>query len=170
MKTVIFLLAFCSIQLAGYGQSFRKYDISDSGTAIYLFSKPDEEFEQSKDDAGNTYYTGGATTGDSYYGIVCIRFNEKVKDKEEILIKYLDVLKDMLEIKYCMGYGKGHTLSSNPDAIGIIDICENKNETPFRIKGWIDNNTAALLYISNAKDDNFTKDDLFLNSFRFTKN
>ncbi|NVO01108.1 MAG: hypothetical protein HXX09_00250 [Bacteroidetes bacterium] len=172
-KVVLNFVLFFSI-FALFGQKvprFQKIPISTSGCYAYFPGTPTNfEFNYSPDSA--KIYTGSFDFDGYTYGIVTVKFAQKTgndkADLELLLIQYMDYLKTSWEITDAVGYGKGHSLESNPDATGVIDYWKTKDGSQLSVKGWIDNYYIGLLYILGKTEyPNINVVQLFQNGFRF---
>ncbi len=155
---------------------FTKYQINETGRYAYFPEDPGI-FEVEPSEDGSDVYTGEVLFVKDFqschYGIIMVDFTDGMMDEldkeglEGVLISYLDYLKQSFSITESTGYGKGHTLESNPDAVGVIDYWVDVDKTPWEIKGWIDKNTLAVMFIYGEKLPEEGYQEMFLNGFRF---
>lgn len=135
-----------------------------------MFCDPGQ-FEISYSSDSSIVYTSECLNDTLHYGVICIKLKEpvvKIDEAEDLMISYFDYLKTAFEIKSSAGYGKGHTLSGNPAAHGIIDYWQDKNGADWKLKGWTDGKFMAVLYVyANGKMNEPPKVNLFLDGFRF---
>lgn len=169
MKALI-LIATILFSGASFSQvhRFNKYEIGSTGCTVYL---PDEiVFNFSYSDDSSEVYTGELFTDSASYGIICVRFREPIGEiKEpnvELLISYLDYLKQALGIVEAAGYGKGHTMENHPTAAGVIDYWQDAANTEYRVKAWVENRFLAVLYVTGTGSSSPIHD-VFLNGFHF---
>lgn len=146
---------------------FTKLEIGTTGCTAYF---PGEmNFELSYSDDSSEVFTGEISAGTMDFAIICVKFKVAIGDdqaaNEELLIAYLDYLKQALGIVSSAGYGKGHTMEDHPSATGIIDYWEDAAQQEFRVKAWVDDRFLAVLYLKG--DNNSSICDVYLNSFRF---
>src|SRR5688572_25328214 len=149
-----------------------KISIPDCGCSVYMpkgtapFSK-----EYSKD--SSLVFTADYVTEDDFsFSAIAVKFKESLgKDKatnEEMLIMYMDFIKSQLTITGSAGYGKGHTMEKYPDAVGIIDYWEDAAGYQFAVKGWIDGEKLAILYIAGKSEyPYFNLQQMFFGGFGF---
>ncbi len=150
---------------------FAKYQIGETGYFSYFPGDPGK-FEVQKTEDDLLLYLGETEVQACKYGLIMVLFENKLagsgkKELLDLLIAYLDYLKTSFEITESAGYGKGHTMESNPEAQGVIDYWENVEGIKFVVKGWIDKNALCFLYISGKEEPNYNYQSLFLNGFRF---
>ncbi len=85
-----------------------------------------------------------------------------------MLIEYIDYLKTVLETRECVGYGKGRTLSTHKGSVGVIDYCEDRDNSEVQIAGWADKKYMAVLIITGEhQDPNSSVSDIFFKGIRF---
>ena len=157
-----------------FGQStpkFQKDAISTSGCYAY-FPGPPKNYNASFSQDSSIVYTGSVDFDGYTFGTITVKFARKTgENKEEIenlLISYLDYLKTFFNITEAVGYGKGHLLESNPEALGIIDYWKDKDGNQLNVKGWIDHYNLGFMYILGKTDyPNINVVQLFQDGFRF---
>ena len=174
MKKTTILISFLVVFITTVSAQvprFTKYPINQTGHFAYFPVDPGE-FEPSKSEDGADVYTAEVEYDCSLYGIIVVDFlpgsmdGSSKEDMEELLISYIDFLQEQFMITSTAGYGKGHTLESNPNAVGVIDYWEDATGFEYKIKGWADTKSLAFLYIA-GKETNINVQELFLNGFRF---
>lgn len=171
-KTALLFLLLCYCT-AGFAQSsLKKYAIGNTGCTIYSFCEPDfNEVEFSED--SSAIYKSICEQGDYQYGIICVQLKEAITDlslAEAMGKSYCDYLKTILEITESAGYGGGHQLNSDETTAGFIDYWKDKDGSAWKIKCWTNGSFIAVLFIAHQDElpsDDFTKQELFLNGFRF---
>ncbi len=162
----------CGLTTVAFTQVPRltKYTIGDSGASAYFPSEP--EFELSYSEDSSKVYTGEVESDSFNFAAIVVQFKENIgNDKvanEDLLIAYLDFMKAQFNITETAGYGKGHTMDSNPDAAGVIDYWEDAEGINYQVKGWVDDAFLALMIIyGDSEYPIFNISQMFLNGFRF---
>jgi hypothetical protein len=90
------------------------------------------------------------------------------KEKEDVLIGYLDYLQTTFGIVNAAGYGKGHLLASSPNATGILDYWEDGEGNKWAVKAWADENKLGVMMLYGPKEyPYFNVQQMFLDGFRF---
>ncbi|MEP6844482.1 MAG: hypothetical protein ABI861_00695 [Panacibacter sp.] len=171
MKAVVYTLFFCCFIQFVNAQALKKYDIGNSGCKAYFFCEPDAAVKSYSEDS-SAIFSMECLADDLHYGLICVKYNSAVlpvHDAENLMIQYVDYLKEEFKIKESTGYGKGDTMSSNENATGIIDYWKDEEGAEWKIKSWTDGRFIGFLYVyANGKlDTDNTKIDIFLNGFRF---
>jgi hypothetical protein len=160
------IILFIAILAAGtsYGQSLKKYPISNSGCSAYFFCDPGTiSLEKSPD--SSDVYTGECSNDEVFYGIIVVKLKDKITDmqaSEDVLIAYLDYLKTSLKITSAAGYGKGHKLKNREDTRGVIDYWKDNDSENWKVKGWTNGKYIVVLYAYTKKDLPEQKVNVFL--------
>ena len=166
MKKIILPLLLL-IGYTAFSQSLKKYPVSKSGCTYYNYC--DAKFDISKSTDSSDIYTGECAIADVTYGIICVKLLNPVADlqmAEDLLIAYMDFLKQSFEIASAAGYGKGHRLNNNENTRGIIDYWKEKDNNNWKVKGWTDGKHIAVLYAYTLKTLAEQKVNVFLDGFR----
>lgn len=151
---------------------FVKQPIENSGCYAYFPEDVEMVFDVSYSPDSAKMYTGDFLSGNFHYSIIVVKLNdltmEDAAEKEEMLVSYLDYLQESFSIVGAAGYGKGHTLESNPAAVGMIDYWEDEEGDQWSVKAWADESTMAVMFIYGPTEyPSYTAGQLFLNGFRF---
>ncbi len=162
-RLIIILLGVLS---AGslYGQSLKKYPVSNSGCSAYFFCNPGT-FQLEKSPDSSDVYTGECKNDDVSYGVICVKIKDKITDmtaSETVLESYLDYLKTSMNVVSAAGYGKGHKLKNREDTRGMIDYWKDKDGENWKIKGWTDGKYIVVMYVYSKKEVPETKANVFL--------
>jgi hypothetical protein len=170
---VFTILLFSSFLVNAQYGNFRKYKIAETACFCYFPSNPGK-FEEQQSEDGQLMYLAEVEVNENTFGIITVLLNESfsstpAKELNDLLVSYMDYLKQTFEITSSAGYGFGHTLESNPKAQGILDYWKDKNNKELVVKGWIDNGVIAFLYIRGLNLPNQNVQSLFLNGFIFKK-
>lgn len=173
MKIGLFLIIVC-FAFATCAQEpvprFKKYPVMETGCSYYL---PDStEFELSFSEDGSKVITGELLFGEFHFSTITVEFVKGMElakeDMPALIESYLNYLMSTLDIVQSAGIGWGHTLDSNPKAIGAIDYWVDSEGTQFAVKVWCDNNYMAVLFLYGDKEyPYYTAQQLFLDGFRF---
>lgn len=167
MNKTIFLLLAAFCLNTSFGQTLKKYPISNSGCSAYMYCAA--KFDMSKSQDSSLVYTGECAAGDVTYGVICVKLLTPLTDldmAESLLIAYADHLKGSFGINHVMGYGKGHHLNNNENTRGIMDYWEDNDKNNWKIKAWTDGKFIGFLYAYSLKELPETKINLFLDGFR----
>ena len=128
-------------------------------------------FEQSFSEDESVVYTGEVEFDGVAYGAILVAVLEPIGDEPEeweaLLLSYMEFLnEEAFMLTSAADAGFGHTLESHAEARGILMYGED-GEIEYAIKGWIDNEMLAVLYVGFSGDMNQNFQTTFLNGFRF---
>jgi hypothetical protein len=174
MKRLSIFLLVSALFSCVWSQSvprFSKYDVALTGCKVYLPNDPGE-FEMTLSEDESQVYTAEVVHNDFNFGVIVVKFSEPLDDDEEVktdmITSYLDFLQDQFGITGAAGYGKGHTMESAPDAVGVIDYWEDNDGLQYAVKSWCDGEFLAVLILyGNGEYPYFNAQEMFLNGFRF---
>lgn len=149
---------------------FAKYPVGTSGASAYYPGEPEFDLSYSEDSAA--VYVGEVAMDTFTFSTIIVQFKDPIGDdkaiNEGLLVSYLDFLQQQFDIESSAGYGKGHTLESAPDAVGVIDYWLETDGTNYQVKGWVNSTHLAIMMIYGSSEyPNFNVAQLFLNGFRF---
>lgn len=167
MKKIVLITLLATLLSPGYGQSLKKYAISNSGCSAYMYCSAG--FQTSKSQDSSLVYTGECTTAEITYGVICVKLLNPLTDlnmAEDLLIAYADHLRNSFDITHALGYGKGHRLNNNENTRGIMDYWEDNDNNNWKIKAWTDGKFIGFLYAYSKKELPEQKINLFLDGFR----
>ncbi len=174
-----FIVTFLFLSLIGVAQEteefhaprYSKQVIGESGVSLYLPQSEDIGLEKSFSDDSSEVYTLEVEEGGFHYAGIVVKLNgttlETYEDRESMLINYMDYLQSAFSITEVAGYGKGHTLESAPEAVGVIDYWYD-GEDEWAVKGWATKTHLVILMLYGANEyPSITSQSLFLNGARF---
>lgn len=173
MKTGLFLLVISCV-FTIYSQEpvprFQKYSVLETGCSYYLPDSVDFELSHSED--GADVIVGEVLFGDFHFSTITVKFTEDMEPTDEdlpVLVEaYLSYLMETMDIVESAGIGWGHTLESNPNAIGAIDYWVDSEGTQFSVKAWCDEDFLGILFLYGNEDyPYFNAEQIFLDGFRF---
>lgn len=170
-RTILSILVLSLIAQMGLAQvpRFAKYPVAETGAFAYM---PKEVvFEPSESEDGSIVYTAETEFAGIKYMAVVVKLNENLGEEpvvwEDLLISYMDFLREVIQIESWADPGKGHTLDSHPKAVGVINYGGNADGTEYAFKGWADDAMLAVLIVEYKDEMNYNVQQMFLNGFRF---
>jgi hypothetical protein len=146
---------------------FAKYDIG-GGMKAYLPSKPEVEHTVSEDKSD--VYTCEVKWQEFSFGVIAVKFSQSMPEEslEDLAEAYMNFIKKQMVVLKAAGYGRGHTLESNPKAKGIIDFWEDVDDNQYQVKAWVDSNYLAVMLLYGQKEfPIFNAAQMFKDGFRF---
>lgn len=174
-----FIVTFLFLSLISVAQETKEFHapryskqvIGESGVSLYLPQSEDIGLEKSFSDDSSEVYTLEVEEGGFHYAGIVVKLYgttlETYEDRESMLINYMDYLQSAFSITEVAGYGKGHTLESAPEAVGVIDYWYD-GEDEWAVKGWATKTHLVILMLYGADEyPSITSQSLFLNGARF---
>lgn len=150
---------------------FERTDIGTTGLSAYL-PKGFPPFDVADSPDGSRVHSGETGVGGFAFGCIALRLKDPLapdEDTEALLTAYLDFLKTEFNITSAAGYGRGHTLDSEPAARGVIDFWVDKDGEHYALEGWVTPTHLAVLYVAGPKDyPNINVQQIYLGGIRFT--
>lgn len=151
---------------------FSRTAVGTCGCALY--APPGLVFDPpTKSQDGADVWTGEVTTDGWTFGAIVVRFSEPMKDAdgdalEGMLVSYMQFLQGQFDVVGAVGVGRGHTHAENPAARGVIDYWKDKEGQSWAVKGWVDAERLAVLYVrGNGDYPWFSAQQMYLDGFRF---
>jgi len=176
MRLLSLLILCTSLTFSQTAPKFAKYDVSDSGFKIYLPANPDPVDVTYSPDSSKVYTIEciDSTTGTYFhFGAICINLKgiNDANTDDELLINYMNYLKEAFIIKEAAGYGKGHTLENYPTVKGVIDYWKDEEGDQWQLAGWVSESSLAVMFMYGPKEypnDNVWQ--IFKKGIRFPEN
>lgn len=149
-----------------------KKTLENTGCSAYFPNDEELVLELSYSEDSSKVYTGEVYSGDHHFAIILVKLNDmelqNKEEKESIMVNYLDYLQENFSIESAAGYGKGHTMESDPDAVGVIDYWEDVDGDQWAVKAWANKKFLAVLMLYGPIEyPLFNVQQLFLDGFRF---
>jgi hypothetical protein len=166
MENLIFLLT-ASLVLYKSSKQPRRTRIGDTNCSL-LFS-PDASFDFTKSKDGDQLYFSEYTEKQITYGVLCARLAEPLPMDEasEVLNNYLNRLRKPFYALYNTGADMCEYSGYKEECVKIIDYWQDEYQLDWKVKGYTDGQTIAVLYVKNITALNVEKQDEFLDSFYF---
>lgn len=169
MKKILLLFILTTCTLLSFGQSLKKYTISNTGCSVYMFCDPGE-FELSYSEDTARIFTAECTTDSITFSVILVELKDStttLKDGEDLLVAYLDYLKTAYKISSAVGYGKGNRLRENANTIGVIDFWKGDDAANWKVKAWTNKKFIAVLMCYSKLELPDTKVNVFLEGVKF---
>ncbi len=147
----------------------KKYYIGDSGCSAYFYSNPGEAEKSFSPDSSKVYTLESLDEAGNTFSIIVVDLAVELpgEEVENILISYLDYLKEQFGVLSSAGYGKGHMLETHASAKGINDFWSSQ-EDDISVRAWGDPNFLAVMMVFSEKGKDVTsRSQAFFNGFRF---
>ncbi|MBK7029929.1 MAG: hypothetical protein IPH45_12270 [Bacteroidales bacterium] len=130
---------------------------------------PEKRRESFSPDSSKVYTLESLDEAGNTFSIIVVDLAVELpgEEVENILISYLDYLKEQFGVLSSAGYGKGHKLDTHASAKGINDFWSSQ-EDDISVKAWGDPNFLAVMMVFSEKGKDVTsRSQAFFNGFRF---
>lgn len=167
MKTLFLLLCFAFFSWGASAQGLKKYAIANSGCSLYSYCESKYKTEFSAD--SSTLFRGECVNGGVTYGVICVKLLNPVENlvmAEDLMISYVDYLKQSFDIKQAAGYGKGYVLNGYNETRGILDYWKDAAGDQWKITAWTDGRFIGFMYAYSKNTLPEEKVNAFLEGFR----
>lgn len=164
------LVAACSTIVA-QTHEFKNYYINHTGYAVLFPADPGTaEVSLSEDEL--EVYSAEVDFGGDRYGLVMVLLEDNFLNSDtgilqSLLTSYMDLLKLSYDVTSGIGYQTGQKHPQNKKATGILDFWEDETGAQWAVKGWIDNDVLAVLYVHSTTPQDMRVPYEFLDGFRF---
>jgi hypothetical protein len=163
------LILFLATSLLFRGPSNRKVKnqlIGHTGCSALLAN--DDVLESSTTASGDQLYFHEFREKNVHYGMICVQMNTEhdLEEAEIMLSAYINKLKGPFYILHNTGIHEDADWNSE-DSKTIVDYWQDCNKKDWKVKGYTNGKTLAVLYVKNIGHVDVKKQDLFLDSFHF---
>jgi hypothetical protein len=161
----LFMFLATSLMLRIPNPKFKRYLIGQSGCASLLISANNQlHIKHTKD--GDVIYFNDTSVGGVTYGLICVHMKQlsTLPQAEKILVQYINRVRRPLGIAY-------NILMEAEKAAGqttITDYWQDEQGVDWKIKGYTNGKTVAVLYVKNVTEAAVKEHEAFLNGFRFS--
>ena len=167
---IILLLGIFAPGLLLAQERLTKYPVGNSGCSAYFISPPGAAELSYSPDSSRVYTMTASEKSGITYDLITVALSQEMPEEgqEQILISYLDYLKEQMKIVHSAGYGHGHSLTTHPSARGVLDYWSD-SESEIAVMGYIDGKFIAVLMVSsnNKAEGIENKREAFFKGFRF---
>lgn len=171
-RQTLFIGVIMALFLPAQAQTprFTKYPVMESGAAMYMPAAP--LFEKSYSEDSSAVYTAEVQHENIVYGVITVSLSESLGTDtlvwDQLLMSYIEYLNtQVFSLTAVSDPGYGHKLESQPHARGVLQYGQNSEGSQSAVKGWVDGNTLAVLYVIYQSEMNINLQNLYLNGFRF---
>ncbi|MDB5205185.1 MAG: hypothetical protein JWR72_260 [Flavisolibacter sp.] len=162
----LFMFLATSLILRISAPRFKRYLIGQSGGTSLLVSGSDQlHIKYTKE--GDVIYFSDSAIGNVAYGLICIQMKQlyTLWKAETILVQYINRVRKPLGIAYNISM----EIKKTAGQITITDYWQDNNGTDWKIKGYTNGKTVAVLYVKNITEAAVKEHDAFLNGFKFSQ-
>ena len=125
-------------------------------------------FKKALTPSGDQFYFNEFSEKNVTYGIICIQLKHEfeISETSEMLRNYIDKLRAPYFILHNTGLSETKDWNQ-VSSIVLEDYWQDGNQQDWKVKGYADGKTMAVLYVKNIGRVEVKKQDLFLDSFHF---
>ena len=167
----IFLFLF-SVQLSAQQPAARQKRIDIGETGCSYLNYCETPFAEEITTDSSRLYSVECAEDDVTYGLICVTLKKPFDDlamAEDMMIAYLDYLKENFTIIRTAGYSRGYRLNQSDSVRGVSDHWEDSEGDKWKIRGWTDGKVISVLYVYAQKPVPDARADAYFNGFRFSE-
>ena len=166
MENLILFLATSFVIRVSSSKRIKLQFIGDTGCSALQSS--DHKLECTLTRSGDQLYFHEFKDKNVTYGIICVDMDHQynLSEAEEMLIAYINKLRGPFYILHNTGIHDDADWNSETSKT-IVDYWQDCNKKDWKVKGYTNGKTLAVLYVKNIGHADVKKQDLFLDSFHF---
>lgn len=166
MENLILFLATSLVIRFSSSKTIKQVFIGDTGCSALLSS--DNRLESSLTQSGDKLYFHEFKDKGVTYGMICVHMNQHYTpaEAEEMLRSYVDKLRGPLYILHNTGIHEDADWNSETSKT-LVDYWQDHSKKDWKVKGYTNGKTLAVLYVKNIGNADVKKQDYFLDSFHF---
>lgn len=166
MENLIFLLATSFAIRLNFPRT-KNYLIGNTGCSALLLPDADG-LDKTTTTSGDDLYFHESTEGEVTFGMICVQLKNEYELDEagEMLANYMDKLRGPFFILHHTGQQPCPDWNCET-SLTMVDYWQDADGRDWKIKGYTDGRTLAVLYVKNIAETEVKKQDLFLDSFHF---
>jgi hypothetical protein len=125
-------------------------------------------FKKTITPSGDQFYFNEFSEKNVIYGIICIKLKQEFEifETTEMLTNYMNKLKAAYFILHNTGLSETKDWN-HLSSIVMEDYWQDGEQQDWKVKGYADGKTMAILYVKNIGHLEVKKQDLFLDGFHF---
>ena len=166
MENLILFIATSLVIRFSSSKRIKLQFIGDTGCSALVSS--DNRIDSTLTQAGDRLYFHEFRDRNVIYGIICVQMNHEysLTEAEEMLRSYIDKLRGPFYILHNTGIHDDADWNSETSKT-VVDYWQDSHKKDWKVKGYTDGKTLAVLYVKNIGNVDVKKQDLFLDSFHF---
>ncbi|MBO9684576.1 MAG: hypothetical protein J7502_18230 [Flavisolibacter sp.] len=167
MENLILFLATSLVFRFSSSKKIKLQFIGNTGCSALLSSN--NNLDSTVTQSGDQLYFHEFKDRNVTYGMICIDMNEQysLAEAEEMLRSYIDKLRGPLYILHNTGIHEDADWNSETSKT-IVDYWQDYSKKDWKVKGYTNGKTLAVLYVKNIGNADVRKQDFFLDSFHFS--
>ena len=144
---------------------FKRYLLGATGCSTYLLSGNNTVHFKHIKDGDRVYFYDQCVDGVTY-GFIAVQMRElfTLHQAENILVQYINRVRKPFHIAVNIAM----EIEKKENLIIINDYWQDDRGTDWKIRGYTNGKTIAVLYVKNITDSHVDEQDTFLNGFKFS--
>lgn len=171
MENLLFILAATwAFRLSPSTKTFKKYQIGNTGCSIFLFGN-NCKFKKVLSPDGDTIHLSQCEESSGAFGVIAVQLKQplsKLADADQVLSRFMKNLQPSFSVSHSTGLIKGQIMENCPGVIGMVDYWQDNKNVDWKVKGWTNGKSMAVLYVKNINEVPVQKQEVFLDGFRFS--
>jgi hypothetical protein len=173
MRSILTLLTLLlTLQLSAQNPTASKQKRIPIGkTGCTYINYCDTPFKVDHTTDSSRVYSTECTQADVTYGLICVQLKNPYAEltmAEDMMIAYVDFLKQNFTVTSATGYTKGYRLNDSDSTRGISDQWEDSEGDKWRIRAWTDGKFIGFMYTYSKKPIVEAKAEQYFEAFRFS--
>jgi hypothetical protein len=167
MENLILFLATSLVIRFSSSKRIKLQSIGNTGCSALLSSE--KKTESCLTQSGDQLYFHEFRDKNVTYGMICVQMTHEctLEEAEEMLRSYIDKLKGPFYILHNTGIHSDADWNSETSQT-IVDYWQDASRKDWKVKGYTNGKTIAVLYVKNIGHADVKKQDFFLDSFHFS--
>jgi len=164
MENLIMFLA-TSLALHVPTPKFKRYTIGSSGCSSLLFSGANSLYVKYTKDDEKVYFNEHTIAGVTY-GLVVVQMKDvfTLEEASTILVQYTKAVRKPFKIVHHLPM----EMEKQNGKVSLAGYWQDQKGGDWKVKGYTNGKTIAVLYVKNIGASNVKDDDNFLNGLKFS--
>jgi hypothetical protein len=161
----LFMFLATSLVLRIPQPKFKRYLLGANGCSTLLVSGNNTiHFKHTKD--GDRVYFYEQEVNDVTFGMISVQMKEvfTLNQAENILVHYINKIRRPFHISHNISM----EMEKKNQVLTLTDYWQDEQGIDWKVKGYTNGKTVAVLYVKNIADSFVDEQDHFLNGFRFS--
>jgi len=168
MENLILLL---TASLVLYKSAKRPQQVLIGDTGCSVLYPPHGAFESTRSDDGDVLYFSEHTENFITHGVLCAQLHESLplEEAREVLVNYMSRLQKPFNAPHNTGIVPNPNWIASDILVKVDDYWQDAQGVDWKLAGYTDGRTIAVLYVKNIGDAPSEDQETFLDSFCFPR-
>jgi len=161
----LFMFLATSLVLRLSTPRFKRYLIGSGCSSLLISGNNTLHWKYTKD-GDRVYFYDQAVAGVTY-GLVMVQMKEvfTMRQAEAILVQYVNRMRKPFQIMYNISM----TIAAKDGIVTLSDYWQDEQGIDWKIQGYTNGKTIAVLYVKNIAEAPVKEHDAFLQGFKFSR-